>query len=243
MRLRISVIQGIVFRVTVNTFLFLLVYMHAEAQRTMRILPTLTYAEWTLKTPLTSLLNTDQHLTLALEARPHPHVGFQFALGYIFNSIKLNESYALLSVSGIRTSLEARYYDKSFYSNNWMRYLGVQWMFKHVEKRLESYESVGNYRMLKTTDLRKQAFSFALIGGWQKSKGVLPVDFTLGIGLRHKWLDIHPEIERSSRQYPARVFGELLSGYYPHVVAGINLQLHLSRPIQRQIVEKISPEG
>ena len=116
-------------------------------------------------------------------------------------------------------------------------------MFKHVEKRLESYESVGNYRMLKTMDIRKQAFAFSLIGGWQKSKGVLPVDFTLGIGLRQKWMELNPRFERNSRQYPARVFGELLSGYYSHVVAGINLQLHLSRPIQRQIVEKISPGG
>jgi hypothetical protein len=163
-RLRTSSIPGIFFQAVFYALLCILVHMNASAQRTMRILPTLTYAEWTLKTPLTSLLNTDQHLTLALEARPHPHVGFQFALGYIFNSIKLNESYDLLSVSGIRTSLEARYYDKSFFRNNWMRYLGVQWMFKHVEKRLESYESVGNYRMLKTTDLRKQSFSFALIG-------------------------------------------------------------------------------
>lgn len=195
--------------------LFLLVHLNTDAQRTMRILPKLTYAEWTLKKPLTSILNTDQHLTLALEGRPHPHVGLQFALGYIFNSIKLNESYDLLSVSGIRTSLEARYYDKGFYRNNWMRYLGVQWMIKHVEKRMESYESVGNYRILKTTDLRKQVFAFSLIIGWKKSKGVLPVDFTLGIGLRQKWMELNPRIERNSRQYPARVFGELLPGYYP----------------------------
>lgn len=169
-------------------------------------------AKWSLKFSPLTLIEPDQALSFATEIRVLPHIGLQLEGGFIFNTWYLSTARTVTNTRGFRLMPELRYYDIDL-KGNLQRYLGVQLSYKQLSKDVEEWVNKTNYQQLENIHLKKYNSTIVFIAGLQNHAKVIGFDFNIGVGLKYKSLDYHPNAA-SGNLFPS-YFGESATSFYP----------------------------